>query len=135
MLDLFVIAQIDFSDTIIRLEHPSEYQNLTGYFRFVQALTLTKKTTFHGKENFNPFPNKPLFLRVRTISLLKTLGEKEKLLVTSNFSFSTSVFYPFGRTFFHLCQRYNYRLQTLSGWESLILSFGKGLIISPPPPP
>ena len=29
-------------------------------------------------------------------SLLKTLWEKEKLLVTSNFSFSHSVFYPFG---------------------------------------
>ena len=27
-------------------------------------------------------------------SLLKTLWEKEKLLVTSNFSFSQSVFYP-----------------------------------------
>ena len=29
-------------------------------------------------------------------SLLKTLWEKEKLLITSNFSFSRSVFYPFG---------------------------------------
>ena len=29
-------------------------------------------------------------------SLLKTLWEKEKLFVTSNFSFSHSVFYPFG---------------------------------------
>ena len=28
-------------------------------------------------------------------SLLKTLWEKEKLLVMSNFSFSHSVFYPF----------------------------------------
>ena len=44
----------------------------------------------------NPFPNKPWFLRVCSISLLKTLWEKEKLLVTSNFSFSHSVFYPFG---------------------------------------
>ena len=39
---------------------------------------------------FNPFPNKPLFLRVCSTSLLKTLWEKEKLLVTSNFSFSHS---------------------------------------------
>ena len=30
-------------------------------------------------------------------SLLKTLWEKEKLLATSNFSFSHSVFYPFGK--------------------------------------
>ena len=43
----------------------------------------------------NPFPNKPWFLRVCCTSLLKTLWEKEKLLVTSNFSFSHSVFYPF----------------------------------------
>ena len=45
---------------------------------------------------FNPFPNKPWFLRVCSKSLLKTLWEKGKLLVTSNFSFSHSVFYPFG---------------------------------------
>ena len=44
----------------------------------------------------NPFPNKPWFLRVCSIGLLKTLWEKEKLLVTSNFSFSHSVFYLFG---------------------------------------
>ena len=44
---------------------------------------------------FNPFPNNYWFLRVCTTSLLKTLGEKKKLLVTSNFSFSNSVFNPF----------------------------------------
>ena len=43
-----------------------------------------------------PLPNKPWFLRVCRASLLKTLWEKEKLLFTSNFSFSRSVFYPFG---------------------------------------
>ena len=30
-------------------------------------------------------------------AFFKTLWEKEKLLVTSNFSFSHSVFYPFGK--------------------------------------
>ena len=45
---------------------------------------------------FDPFPNKPWFLRVCSAWLLKTLWEKEKLLVTSNFSFAHSVFYPFG---------------------------------------
>ena len=45
--------------------------------------------------SINPFPNKPWFLRVFSTSLLKTLWEKEKLLVTSNFSFSHSVFYLF----------------------------------------
>ena len=43
----------------------------------------------------NPFPNKPWFLHVCSTSLLKTLWEKEKLLVTSNFSFSHSAFKPF----------------------------------------
>ena len=43
----------------------------------------------------NPFPNKPWFLCVCSKILLKTLWEKKKLLVTSNFSFSHSVFYPF----------------------------------------
>ena len=31
---------------------------------------------------FNPFPNKPRFLHVCSTKLLKTLWEKEKLLVT-----------------------------------------------------
>ena len=46
--------------------------------------------------HLNPFPNKPWFLRVCSRSLLKTPWEKEKLFVTSNFSFSHSVFYPSG---------------------------------------
>ena len=46
--------------------------------------------------NINPFPDKPWFLRVCGTSLLKTLWVKEKLLATSNFSFSHSVFYLFG---------------------------------------
>ena len=44
----------------------------------------------------NPFPHNDTFWRPWETSLLKTLWEKEKLLVTSNFSFSRSVFYPFG---------------------------------------
>ena len=45
----------------------------------------------------NPFLNKPWILHVCSTSLLKMLREKEKLLVTSNFSFSHSVFYHFGQ--------------------------------------
>ena len=45
---------------------------------------------------FNSFPNKPLFLRICSTSLLKTLWEMEKLLIMSNFSFSHSVFCRFG---------------------------------------
>ena len=46
-------------------------------------------------EGLNPFPNKPWFLRVCSTSILKTLWEKEKLLIMRNFSFSYCVFYPF----------------------------------------
>ena len=42
---------------------------------------------------FKLFANRLWFLRFYSISLLNTLSEKEKLLVTSNFSFSRSVFY------------------------------------------
>ena len=45
----------------------------------------------------SPFPNKPWFSRVCSASLLKTLWEKDELLVMSNSSFSHSVFYPFGK--------------------------------------
>ena len=50
-------------------------------------------------KQFNPFTNKPFLLCVCSTTLLKTLLEKEKLLVKSNFSFSHSVFYPFGELF------------------------------------
>ena len=45
---------------------------------------------------FNPFLHNDTFWRTWETSLLKTLWEKEKLLVTSNFSFSHNVFYLFG---------------------------------------
>ena len=47
-------------------------------------------------DKFNPFPNKPWFSRICSKNLSKTLWEKEKLLVMSNFSFYHSVFYRFG---------------------------------------
>ena len=56
---------------------------------------IIEKSGEKDKERFNPFPNKPWFLRVCSTGLLKTLWEKEKLLVTSNFSFSHSCFNPF----------------------------------------
>ena len=43
---------------------------------------------------FQPFLYKPWLLLVCSASLLKTLQEKEELLVISNFSFSHSLFYP-----------------------------------------
>ena len=41
------------------------------------------------KRSINPFQNKPWFLRVCSTSLVKTLWEKENLLVTSNIPFPT----------------------------------------------
>ena len=61
-------------------------------------LISSQPDTVYFKEeiwNVNPFPNKTWFLRVCCTTLLKTLWEKEKLLVTSNFSFSRNVFYLF----------------------------------------
>ena len=57
-----------------------------------QILDFSKLKEF-ADEYLNPFPNKPWFLRVCITSLLKTLWQKEELLVTSNFSFSRNVFY------------------------------------------
>ena len=49
-----------------------------------------------GFLDLNPFPKNTWFLCVCSTSLLKTLREKGKLLLTSNFSFSHSVFYLSG---------------------------------------
>ena len=43
--------------------------------------------------------NNPWFLHICSTCPLKTLGEKERLLIRSNFSFSHSVFYLFGELF------------------------------------
>ena len=60
--------------------------------------TMFSKVVLHfaikGYKLLKPFPNKPWFLCVCSLSLLKTMQEKEKLLVTSNFSFSTVLTTP-----------------------------------------
>ena len=55
------------------------------------GLLICKKKMF--LESVYPFPKQVL---VCSTSLLKTLWEKEKLLVASNFTSSHKVFYPFG---------------------------------------
>ena len=47
------------------------------------------------RKRVNPFQKKPFSLWFCSTNLLKTLCEKEKLLVTGDFSFPHSVFYPF----------------------------------------
>ena len=49
----------------------------------------------------------------------KHCEEKEKLLVTSNFSFSHNVFYPIWHFFFHFKCILKCRLQFVSIWTSL----------------
>ena len=77
--------------------------------------------------SFNPFPNKPWFLRVCSTSLLKTLWEKEKLLVKSNFSkFSHSIFPPLEN---FLPFSFNLKLSSANSFsleESKICRLGKG---------
>ena len=46
--------------------------------------------------SFNLFQDKPWFSHACSTSLVKTLWEKDQMLVTSNFSSSHRVFYPFG---------------------------------------
>ena len=76
----------------------------------------------------NPFPNKPWFLRVCNRSLLKTLREKEKLLVTSNFSFFLRVFYLFEELYVILIKFEIVVCQLFQFGKVLNLSFWKGLI-------
>ena len=74
----------------------------------------------------NPFPNKPWFLRVCSTSLLETLWEKEKLLVTSNFSFSHSVFYLFEELSAIFVKLKIVVCKVFEFGQVLNLSFGKG---------
>ena len=58
----------------------------SNYWICLKQLEMLKNIVGKGEnpgyqETFNPFPNKPWFLRVYSISLLKTLWEKEKFLL------------------------------------------------------
>ena len=66
-----------------------------GLFCQTRRNPSTENTTWLWEHNYS-FPKPTLFLHVCSASLLKTLCETEKLLVTSNFSFSNSVFCLFG---------------------------------------
>ena len=68
----------------------SFFYNVFHHFKDKPIINLSSASAF-----FSPFPNNDTFRRPWETSLLKTPWEKEKLLVTSNFSFSHSVFYPF----------------------------------------
>ena len=82
--------------------------NYTGFYNLIKMINYC----------INPFPNKLWFLRVCSTSLSKTLREMEKLLVTSNFSFSHSVFYPFGK-FSAIFIKFEIVICKLPVWKSL----------------
>ena len=81
--------------------------------------------------SLNPFPNKPWFLRMCGKSLLKTMWKKEKLLVTSNFTFFHGVFYPFSElsAIFTRFEIVLCKLIQLIRVQNLL--FGKGLTGTP----
>ena len=79
------------------------------------------------ENDINPFPNKPWFLRVCSPSLLKTLGGKGEMLVTSNFSFFPQCFLPIWRTFCHFHQIHKLSSANSFNLEaSKICCLGKG---------
>ena len=80
---------------------------IARYEQFLLFPQLFQKARFPGAskgvivwEWVNPFPNMPLFFPVCSASFLKTLWQKEKLLITSHFSIF-QCFVPFWRTFGH----------------------------------
>ena len=93
------------------------------YYKVLQETTPSSMAA----SQFNPFPNKPWFLRVCCESLLKTLWEKEKLLLMSNFSFSHSVFYLYGKLSAIFAQFEIVICKFFQFGRVKKLSFGKGL--------
>ena len=67
----------------------------------------------------NPFPNKPLFLRVFSATFENTVGKGE-IARYEQFLLFPQCFPPFRRTFCHQIQNY---LQTLSLWKILKFDF------------
>ena len=57
---------------------------------------------YHTISTFNPLLHRYSFLPINNRQLLKTLWEKKKLLVMSNFSFSHNVFYSIRYLYPHL---------------------------------
>ena len=79
-----LITAVDKWDRILNYT----YNNSSGLLTLISLVTVVK-----------PFPNKPWILRVCNTSPLKTLREKEKLLISSNLQRvenTYSVFYSFG---------------------------------------
>ena len=74
-----------------------QFENVTFWHLWVPFIS----STANAFDLDNPFPNKPLFLHVCSTCVLKPMWKMEKLLETSNFSFSHSVFYWCFENFLH----------------------------------
>ena len=71
-----------------------QYTPSTSLWGYNEEIAIPKNHVSSGVY-FNLIQNKPWFLHVCSTSVLKTLWEKEKLFVMSNFCFPHSVFYQF----------------------------------------
>ena len=124
----------NFKADLVRISHeklasvnPSWHfhiYSLTALFSFLVSSVYIAYPYFTLRENLehlicflNPFQNKPWFLPVCSVSLLKT----------SNFSFSHSVFYLFHKTFCHLIKFEIVVCKTFQFGRVQNLLFGKGL--------
>ena len=116
--------------TIGTLKEPMQETSIFFFPTPSRTCHIIQNELCSGKENFNPFQNKPWFLRICSASLLKTLSEKKKLLKTSNFSFSYSVFYLSGKFSDIFINFENAVCKLLSLEESKIYHLGKGRCIS-----
>ena len=118
----FLLYQIQKSlfcelSNIFHLQMPSNWSGFAKFCGLVEFNIFCNKSLPHNTSTVpcvNLFPNKACFFLVCSTSHLKTLWEKEKLLLMSNFSFSHSVFYPYGELSAFFREIENCRLQTLS---------------------
>ena len=94
-----LVSSLHYRNCLVPFVSPVLSEQTTPSFSRYCFVTLTEQIEFGQVKSgilFNPCPKQTLVLRVCSTILLKTQREKEKLLVTSNFSFSHSVFYLFG---------------------------------------
>ena len=68
---------------------------------------------------FNPLPHNTTFWRAKDMKLWKTLWEKEKLLVTRNFSFFSQCFLSYMVLIFHFKCTLKWCLHFVSIWATL----------------
>ena len=102
-----------------------EKGEITHYKQFLLFPQCLQKAYFPGAskgvivwEWVNSLPQNPVFSLARQRGLFKTLWEKEKMLVTSIFSFFPNCFLPFPKQISIFQSRLFCCLQVLSNWTS-----------------